>query len=804
MVRKVHGSALLIVLLSGGALLPSAAAAQQTDGSTASPNAAAAETEISRPGVTPNALAGTEEIIVTARRSSENQQRVPISITTFTAQKLADLNVRDIRDQQSVTPGHMIAQASSGVRMSLRGQTEVDSGITGARSVGVYVDGVSLDQVYGLNQSLIDVARIEVLKGPQGTLFGKNTTGGAINITTQHPVYEWGGYADLLFGNYHNAQALAVINAPLIDERLAVRIAGQVISRDGFYREFNGRKSASDESRYARLLVRANPTSNVEILLSGDYLKTENSAQHFAITSEQLLATQNSGTGWLGSIAAQLGLNPASAADRLTAYNAYKVYADKSMRDIRKGFSNLADDGENTEIYTLSGAVKVDLGGLNLDSISSFRHISRSYDVDVDNTPFDLFVQRQKQRDSNFAQELRLSSIDARGLDWQIGAYYNRERGNEQIAQDSLFYVNGNRALITENGVRVSSKAVYGQAIYNFGSEFRVTGGIRYTRDDRTLISRNRTDLSVALLPLPAGGISRCNLLAPSLGGPTFPDCSFEASTSSSKVTWLVSTDWRPTDNLMIYGLVSTGYRAGAITPPGNSSPIATVAANIAAFTPYKPETLTNYEAGFKSDFLDRRLRVNVSTFYQKYNNVHARIRDLVNGVLVQITRNAAKATLYGGELEISARPVPALSFNGSVGYLHAKYDRYITLNTSGMPVDLSSQPFPTPKWTYNLDGTYVHQLDFGSLRFTLGYAYRSNTNYAPGTLPEISVSQSGFGLLNSRLSLHLDGPNLDIAVFGKNLTDKRYRSYAFTLGAENVTLAGDPRTYGVQIRKTF
>jgi len=798
MVRTRNVQLLIVGLIGSGVMTPCVALAQQAGASAQGAAAASQSDTAAQPQV------GTEEILVTARRSAESQQKVPISITTFTTQKLVDLNVRDIRDLQSVTPGLMVAQASSGVRMSLRGQTEVDSGITGARSVGVYVDGVSLDQVYGLNQSLIDVARVEVLKGPQGTLFGKNTTGGAINITTQHPVYEWSGYADFLYGNYNNAQALAVVNAPLIDERLAVRFAGQIISREGFYREFNGRKSASDDSRYARLLIRADPTRNVELLLSGDYLSTHNSAQHFAITSEQMLATQNSATGWLGSIAAQLGLNAASAADRLTAYNAYKVYADQSIADVRKGFSNLAGAGEDIEVYTLSATLKVKLGGVDLDSITSFRHISRAYDVDVDNTPFDLFVQRQRQRDSNFAQELRLSSIDSEGLDWQIGGYYNSERGNDWVAQDSLFYVNGNRTLITESGVRASSKAAYGQAIYNFGSQFRITGGLRYTRDDRTLIAKNRTDLSLALAPLPAGGTSRCNLLLPSLGGPTFPNCSTAASTNSSKLTFLVSTDWRPTNNLMLYGLVSTGYRAGAFTPPGNSSPITSVAANTAAFTPYKPETLTNYEAGFKSDLLDRRLRVNLSAFYQNYNNVHARIRDLVNGVLVQITRNAAKATLYGGELEVSARPVPALSLNGSVGYLHAKYNNYVTLNTSGQPVDLSAQPFPTPKWTYNLDGTYEHRLDAGTLRFTLGYAYRSNTYYAPGTLPADSVSQPGFGLLNGRISLHLDGPDLDIAIFGKNLTDKRYRSYAFTLGAENVALAGDPRTYGVQVRKTF
>jgi iron complex outermembrane receptor protein len=801
------------VLLTTTALLsilPSAANAQQAGTSnpamTQSP-AASTSDRSTRAENDEESRGAIGDIVVTARRSSENAQRVPIAITTLTSQELTARGVRDIFDVQQSTPSLFISsnQGSAKARLYIRGLGEVDDKLTGDRGVGVYIDGVALTNSYGLRASLIDVAQVEVLKGPQGTLFGRNTTGGALNITTQHPEYRWGGYVDLLYGSYNNAQALAVINAPIVDDKLAIRAALQVISRDGYYPEFaSGKKGNDDNTFNGRLLIRADPVEDIHILLSGDFLKVRNGYNHAAISSESLLASQNSATGLLGAAAAQLGLNPASATDRATAYSVYRSYVDRSIAEPRVGFASLSDARDNLDIWGVSANVQIDLGGVALKSITSYRSLDRDQAYDLDNTPLNLLSQHQSAYSSDFSQEVQLSSIDNVGLDWQAGAFYSRSSGNDYNATDQADYVNPNRAVVTESGVVNSSKAVYGQAVYHITPTLRVTGGIRYTADYREIDSKNRIELANAVAPLPPGGVNRCNLLAPALGGPTYPNCTYKASVDYDQTTWLASADWRPIDGLMLYGSVSTGYRAGAFTAPGNSSPITTVVANTAAFTPYAPEKVTNYEVGFKGDLLDRRLRVNGAFFYMDYKDIQVRIRDLVNSVLIQIVRNAASATIYGAELEVTAVPVDGLTLNGVAGYLHARYNSYRALDPSGNLLDLSDQPFTAPEWTYDLSATYVLPLNDGALRFSGSYSYQSTANFVPGTLPVASVSQPGFGLLNARIGWHIESQDLDVSVFAKNLADQRYIVSAFPVGVYNGVNLGDPRSFGIQLRKNF
>lgn len=800
----------LLATTAVGLLAPASAQAQQAGASPpaqveAGPADAQASGASTQSGGS-QSRGGIEDIVVTARRSSESAQRVPIAITTVTSQELTQRGVRDIFDIQQSTPSLFISSNQSGgkARLTIRGLGEVDDKLTGDRGVGVYIDGVGRTNSYGMRSALIDIAQVEVLKGPQGTLFGRNTTGGALNITTQHPTYEWGGYVDLLYGSYRNAQALAVVNAPIIDDKLAVRAAMQVITREGYYPQYYGNRANDDNSWTGRLLVRADPVDNLHILLSGDFIKIRNGYGHTIISSESLLATQNSATGLLGAAAKQLGLNPASATDRATAYSVFRSYVDQSLANNRKGFGYLPDAHDDTDIWGISANIELDLGGVTAKSITAYRRLDRSTAYDLDNTPLDLLSQHQSAVNNDFSQEIQLSSIDNVGLDWQVGGFYSRSTGDDYNSTDQGDYVNPNRAAVTESGVVNSSKAAYGQAVYHITPRLRVTGGIRYTADFREIDSKNRIELADAVPPLPAGGANRCNLLAPALGGPVYPNCSFKASVKYDQITWLASADWRPTDDVMLYGSVSTGYRAGAFTAPGNSNVISTVAANTAAFTPYSPEKVTNYEVGFKGDFLDRRLRVNGAAFYMDYKDVQVRVRDLVNGVLVTLVRNAASATLYGGELEVTAVPIDHLTLNGTAGYLHARYNQYRALDSAGNLLDLSSQPFAAPKWTFDVSATYAIPLADGELRLSGNYAYLSTTNFAPGTLPASSVSQPSYGLLNGRISWHIESQNLDISVFGKNLTDKHYIVSAFSAGVYNGVNIGDPRTFGIQVRKTF
>jgi iron complex outermembrane receptor protein len=758
---------------------------------------------------------GLQDIVVTARRSAENVQRVPIAITTVTSQALKDLSVRDVIEVQKVTPGlYISSQNSAGrVKLEIRGQTEADSRLSTDSSVGVYIDGVNILRDYGLRSNLVDVAQIEVLKGPQGTLFGKNTTGGALNITTQHPTYTFGGYIEGVYGSYNNRQLLGVINVPIVDDKLAIRLVGQRIKRDGYGHAGNGQDVDNDDVWFGRALVRADPVDNLHILLSADYVRQNTNGTNVILTNDSMLQNGNSATGSLGEIAAELGLNPASATDRMTAYNKWLTYFDRyanqydSHGRFQSGFNdeNLFD---NMTHYGFSGNIAYDFDGITAKSITAWRHLTHSYNQDLDGTPFNIQRAYTATRQHNFSQEFQLSSIDGHGLDWQVGLYYNREIGNEVSIGAANNFVNLNRAPVApDTDIRNSSKAAYAQAVYNFTSNLRLTGGIRYTKDTRAIDSHNRQDPSLAAAlgdtPVPPDSKALCFT---SVGGVGFPNCNFATSTGSHKVTWLASVDWRPVRQVMLYVSASRGYRAGGYSVQSPGSAPANEAALQADFTPFLPEVVTSYEIGFKSDLLDRRLRVNADFYYENYQDIQQQIRDSINNTVITLIRNAAKAHPYGAELEITGQITPEWTVNFGASYLHATYDKYFARDASGNLLDLSNLVFPAPKWTYNIGTTYALPVQNGEIRFNLNYDFIDKVDFRPGTPTESSVTQPGYGLLDGRIAWNIESAKLNIALFGKNLTNKHYLNAATNLQSQgfNVGFPGDPRTFGIQVRKSF
>jgi iron complex outermembrane receptor protein len=800
------------------ALAPATAFAQQagtepTTGPQVGPGAAPTSAVQAQSPSAPRA--GLADIIVTARRSAENVQRVPIAISTVTAQTLKDLSVRDVLEIQKVTPGlYISSQNSAGrVKLEIRGQSEADSRLSTDGSVGVYIDGVNIVRDYGLRSNMVDLAQVEVLKGPQGTLFGKNTTGGALNITTQHPTYEFGGYVDGTYGSYNNRQILGVINIPIVDDKLAIRLVGQRIKRDGFGHAGNGQDVGDDDVWFGRALIRADPTDNLHILLSGDYVRQNTNGTNVILTNNSMLQNANSAKSSLGEIAAELGLNPNSAADRLTAYNKWLTYFNRYANQyngigvFNSGFNN-ENLFDNMTHYGFSGTVSYDLGGITAKSITAYRHLTHAYNQDLDGTPFAIQQAYTHTREHNFSQEFQLSSIHGHGLDWQVGLYYNRELGNELSISNTNNLVNLARASIAPDAdIKNTSKAAYAQAVYNFTSKFRITGGIRYTEDYRGLDAHNRQDPGQAAafneLPVPPAANALCFT---SIGGVGYPNCNFATSTKSHKITWLASADWRPISQAMLYVSASRGYRAGGFSIQSPGSAPANANALEADFTPFLPEIVTSYEVGVKSDLLDRRLRINADFYYEDYTDIQQQIRDEVNNTVITLIRNAAKAKPYGAELEVTGQITRHWTINGGASYLHATYESYFARDASGNLLNLSNLVFPAPKWTYDIGTSYVTPVPYGELRANLNFNYTAKVDFRPGTPTESSVTQPKFGLLDGRIAWNIDRANVNIALFGKNLTNKKYLNAATNLQSlgYNVGFPGDPRTVGIQVRKTF
>ena len=344
-------------------------------------------------------------------------------------------------------------------------------------------------------------------------------------------------------------------------------------------------------------------------------------------------------------------------------------------------------------------------------------------------------------REHNFTQEFQASSIDGHGLDWQAGLFYNKETGNELSISDTNNYVNQARASVAPDAdIKNTSKAAYAQAVYNVSSTFRVTGGIRYTKDGRFVDSHNRQDpaLANAFNELPVVPDSRAACFT-SVGGGGYPNCDYAASTHSHKITWLISADWRPVPQVMLYTSASRGYRTGGFSIQSPGSVPKDLNTLQASFTPFLPEVVTNYEVGFKSDLLNRRLRVNGAVYYENYVNIQQQIRDTVNNTVITLIRNAAKAHPYGGELEVTAEPIDRLTLTGGLSYLHATYDTYFARDSAGNLLDLSNLVFAVPKWQYNLGAAYVIPVGVGDVRLNLNYTHTSKVDFRPGT-PDRSV----------------------------------------------------------------
>jgi iron complex outermembrane receptor protein len=261
----------------------------------------------------------------------------------------------------------------------------------------------------------------------------------------------------------------------------------------------------------------------------------------------------------------------------------------------------------------------------------------------------------------------------------------------------------------------------------------------------------------------------------------------------------------------MLYASTSRGYRAGGYSASASSSVSQSQAQLDAFFTPFAPETVTNYEVGFKTDFLNRKLRVNGAFYYQDYKDIQVQIRDLVTApggsqFSVTLIRNAAKARLYGGELEIEAAPTNRLRLDASTAYLNAKYTTFFARDTNNNIIDLSAQPFAAPKWTANVGGSYTLPLTVGDVRLSLNYAYQSKVYFRADTPHLDATAQTKYGLLDGRLNWHINDLNLDLSIWGKNLTNKRYLTSATNLEAlgYDVGFVGAPRQVGVEARKTF
>ena len=734
-----------------------------------------------------------EELVVTARKVEESVQDVPVAMTTLSQTRMKDLSIVNFSDVARSTPNLFVTRYNSNPAsplITIRGQAQQDVILSIDSPVGVYVDGVYLPHSFGLDAAMVDVERVEVLKGPQGTLYGKNTTGGALSVVTKSPdLTQFGGFGEFTVGNYDFVGINAAVNMPLVQDKLAVRLVASNSNHNAYGHDARGAPVNDDHSRFYRAKIRWEPADNVRVMVSGDYQRLWNrgSAIHLREVNDYPSTVRNTpatATGFLQA-RAELGL-PNTPAGILAARNLLASYIYGQPNGPKRFYdsSTVAPQQGHYDGWGTSADIAVDLTDtMTFRSITSFRKFVRSDVIDIDASPFTIIESLNTARSKNWAEEAQLTGRGDK-YNWIVGAYANWEDAID-ISPNTITVPLINPSSPGRNlaDLKQSSWAVFGQAGYELTDQVRITAGLRWTSETKQNISTNN-----------AGPAFTCSI--PVILRTSAAICSAKFKNTYDDYSYLLSLDYKPVEDVLLYAKTSRGFKGGGQNIRGSGTP--------ESFNPFRPETVTDYEVGVKSDLFDRRLRINAAAFHSDYKDVQRSARILAtNGTVVSLLTNAAKAKINGAELEVTARPIAPLTLNFSAGYTDAKYKEFFDAALG----DRTNEPFPLPKTTWSISGSYVIPTERGDVRLAADYNWRSRVVLAPAAVFKDAAAQDAYGLLNTRVSFNIDSADLEIAAFVKNVAGKHYYSAAGSFDNSlgyDLLWVGNPRTYGVQLIKKF
>jgi iron complex outermembrane receptor protein len=736
---------------------------------------------------------GIADIVVTARKMSESAQSVPLSIVALGGDSLKNANIANVQDLQSQVPNLVLQTHPNdpqGLSLAMRGQKQVDLTLTLDTSVGVYIDGFYNPRSLGLRAGLLDVARVEVLRGPQGTLYGRNTTGGAIALYTNDPVNKVEGLVQGSFGNYKSWELLGVLNVPL-NEKLAVRIVGQHNEHGAYGHDGLGAPLLKERSTFVRGKIKAEPVEGFTATLSGSYQDSSNSGAIVHLIDVRPptnggAAVSDFSTSTL-AVAAGLGLarTPANLA---IAQKKLESYIGAPPSNYYDSYSTLPQYSDTT-IYNAGLDMTAELSDvISVRSLSGYQSIKRASQTDTDATPFPLIGGPRSTNVKYYSQELQLLG-NVNSFNWVVGGYYGNERGHDRTVSDTVPAVSATSPTIYDATVRNKSVAVFGQATWEFAESWRLTGGARYSWDRRVLISRNSNRTNACVVPAPG-----FNAIT---AAPESRLCPRKFVDKFSDPSWLISLDHELSQNVLVYAKVARGYRSGGRNFKGSG--------NIGTFIDFDPETTTEYEVGVKSYLFDRKVRFNLAAYYDDYKDVQKVATILLPGTLAfsSQTVNAAKARVKGFEADILWRVTDSFTLNAGVGQVDGKYKAFNDL----LKGDRSNEPFDVPEWSFNVGARYVMDTSIGDLSFQGDYQWQDKFYIDPQSYKVVTFTQPSRGLFSGRSSLNIDSWNSKVSVYGKNLFDKKYLSSGAgpyeSLGVD-FAITGEPRTFGIEFSKRF
>jgi iron complex outermembrane recepter protein len=705
---------------------------------------------------------GLEEIVVTATKREANLEKVPISITALSSADIQRDRVLTLDDVEAQVPGLEFLHGTSAENyLSIRGAVTVDDSSGNDQGVSLFIDDIVRTGVADVSPDLYDLDRIEVLKGPQGTLFGRNSTGGVISIYTKNPTFTPETSLEATYGNFNLGELKGVFNGPIVDGKLAGRLALTTHYRDGWVDDpVLGRKLGSEDRQTARGKLLFTPLDDLKALFGFDYARG-----------------QGSRTDW--------------------AYGNFHPTLQPGIIFGRDSTSSgVAGTGQQESWGTTARIDWANSIG-TLTSISGFRHVTARDSANVAADPLNTIILTSASRDKQFTEELRLASAADQKLTWVSGLYYLHSSKSRPvdihftILPGSFFDSIGLGPVIpamTRQNTNTSSYGVFGEATYAIVEKLKLTLGARYTDESKN-------------------GFSLLNPSATISGPPASAtyEKSWAAFTPKATITY------QPMEELITYITASKGFQGGGFNTQGSTP--------AALMTPIKPEFLWNYETGLKFEGLDHRLQANIAAFLDRYSQLQ--LTELNGATLSFTTTSAGSASIKGVEANVAVLPVRWFTLGVIYSYLHSEFTNYVIDNGPGVPptIDTGNKiPFvPTQSVTLNGDVHFDLPNLKGKVDIGADYTYRSSMQLdAANDVPKYLTDRTIWnGLINAHLSWASEDDRWGVAIWGKNLRNIEYTSRAdnqtgfYETPAETINPAlsiftyhpNDPRTFGITLR---
>jgi iron complex outermembrane receptor protein len=780
-----------------------------------------------------SAGSGYGDIVVTARRREESIQRVPVAVTAVTSEQIAERGIQTTEDLQKLVPGVIFSGAggSESPTFFIRGQGR---DVIGAAlpSVITYFNEVPLN-ARGSTIPTFDVANVQVLKGPQGTLFGRNTTGGAVLYYSQKPTYDFGGYAQATLGDYSWHALEGAVNVPLIADKLAVRVAGQYTSRAGYTKDMTGNRDPDNLNNHAfRVSVLAEPVEGLKNTTVFDYYWSRTNSTAVQALGFSPVITNNFGNysnfiGYLAHVALAPVLNPAQQQALVDGFacttsidcNVDQQVARQLAAGPRKTWSNPNYQPENySRVWGITNTTEFDLGGVSVKNIFGYRQSSTRLNSNSDGLPVSMLVGDTHDSTKQVSDELQISG-KALGdkLNYILGAFYLKVSPNGEqvlplqflnpasISPDAWPISSSGNALLTDE-----SKALFANVGYEIVPGLRFNAGFRHTWDKESICgytdifseagrAKSLADCKATVADIMAGGGGATGAAAAGID----KSAKFEAN------TWSVGLDYQATPDLFVYGVARRGYRAGNFNTPS-------LGGILTPYQTYTPQFVTDFEIGVKADWRmgGVRGRTNVAAFHSNFTKLQRQISAIPanfdgdnnpanDPTGTSVVVNGGKSRVQGIEVSGYISPVPSLTFDYGVSYIDAKFTELsappIFVGLAGGDAKFNS----TPKWSYSVQGRYQLPVKLAGGDVVLRGSYYWVDDYIVGAL-----NFPSHHTIDAAIDInHIADSGLNLSFFVNNLTNEAYLLHSVLSGNSPGVFSADyaaPRMYGVRARYNF